>query len=385
MMLSKQNNRVLSGYIRIVAGALLLGAVFAPRISPAATVNELIAKAKQEGVLNATVTSSLTGRTTPLLIAAFKKRFGLDIAITLTPVGDTENYPRAVAEAKAGTVPTYDSIEGSEVENISLLGVGGIQQIDNWRSLLAEVNPLVRSGKVRPEVLSPAVLSGYGFAHHIRVKGILYNPKLISLKDLPRTHAELVDPKYKGKWCQPPWTTHWDIGPMVFPDMDKEKWLEIVRNAGKNAGTVQVENNCVQRVLLGEFAFTLANTYYAFAARAKDAKASLEITYFKDYNLMTAPYYIVRKGARRPAAATLFALWMTTPESEAIWQPELFASQFLWGESELDKREKQFIQDSGAKVVDLLTTDKGRDLLAWYGTEEGRRYRQAIGKAIRGE
>ena len=90
-MFSKQDNKPPSGYVRIVAGVLLFGVAFFPQISPAATVNELVAKAKQEGVLNATVTSSLTGKTTQQLAAAFKKRFGLDIEITLTPVGDTEN------------------------------------------------------------------------------------------------------------------------------------------------------------------------------------------------------------------------------------------------------------------------------------------------------
>lgn len=196
---------------------------------------------------------------------------------------------------------------------------------------------------------------------------------------------ELADPKYKGKWTQPPWTADWDTGPLAFPDLDKGKWLEVVRNAGRNAGAVQIGQAGFQRLLLGEFAFMLGNTYYVFGAKAKDLQAPVEITYFQDYNWSNFSFYIVRKGARHPAAATLFALWMTTPEAESIWQPDIFMTQFVWGDSDLDKKERQFIKESGAKIVDFLSTKGGRDLVAWYGTEEGRKYRQAMSKAMRGE
>lgn len=75
----------------------------------------------------------------------------------------------------------------------------------------------------------------------------------------------------------------------------------------------------------------------------------------------------------------------TTPEAESIWQPELFLTHFLWGESDVDRKTRQDMQQSGAKIVDFLSTEKGRELLAWYATEEGRKYRQAIGRAIKGE
>ena len=84
--------------------------------------------------------------------------------------------------------------------------------------------------------------------------------------------------------------------------------------------------------MLGEFPFVLANAYYAFLAKSKDAQAPVEITFFKDYNQANATYYVVSKGTKRPAAATLFAIWMSTPEAEAIWQSELFGTQ-KWGES----------------------------------------------------
>jgi ABC-type Fe3+ transport system substrate-binding protein len=136
--------------------------------------------------------------------------------------------------------------------------------------------------------------------------------------------------------------------------------------------------------MLGEFPFVLANTYYAFLAKSKDAQAPVEITFFKDYNQANATYYVVSKGTKRPAAASLFAIWMSTPEAEAIWQSELFGTQ-KWGESELDKKERSLIQESGANMVDLFETEKGREYLKWFSTQQGREYRKSLSQAIRGQ
>jgi len=116
--------------------------VSSSRHSFAATVAELVKQAKKEGALNAMVITAITGKTTPQLATAFKKRFGLDIDVTLTPLLNTTEYPKAVAETKAGVVPTYDVLEGSDTNNIALLGVGGIHRVDGWENLLREINLL---------------------------------------------------------------------------------------------------------------------------------------------------------------------------------------------------------------------------------------------------
>jgi len=384
-MVSKQGKKDSNKLARMAAAAFLVGLSYASEVAYAATLAELIDKAKQEGALSATVTSSMTGRTTLKLADAFKKRFGLNIEVTITPLSGIESASRAIAETKVGTVPMYDTQEAADTSHLALMGAGGLQKIDGWELLLAEIYTFARSEKVRPEQLSPAPFNGISFLYAVRTKGLVYNPRLISKEKLPKTHAELTDPKYKDIWIQPPWTSHWDVGPLVFPDLGEEKWLEIVRKASKNVGAVMPENAGVQRVLLGEYAFVPANSYYYFAAKSKDLQAPLEITFFKDYNVMAGDLYAVRKGARHPAAATLFSLWIGTQEAKAIWQPDLFITQYPWGESALDKREKEFIQTSGGNMIDPLHTEKGRAYLAWFGTEEGRKFRQAIGKAIKGE
>lgn len=383
-MVSKQYSKLLNRYRLIIAAVVLSWIALTPRVASAAAIDELVAQAKREGALNAMVITSLTGKAIQQLAVAYKKRFGLNIDVTLTPLGSAEEWPKAVAETKAGIVPTYDALEGADTQSMALQGVGGVQQINNWERLLSDINPLVNSGKVKAEQLSPGPLRGFAFAFLSRTKALLYNPRLISREKLPKTYAELGEPRYKGMFTLPPWTDAWEPGPVAFPHITKEQWIEIVRKAGRNAGGVMAESAGVQRMLLGEFAFLSGNTQYYFLYKAKDPQAPIDITYFEGLNTATRAVYAVRKNAKHTAAATLFALWMGTPEAESIWQPVDFNTQ-LWGESDLDKKEKEFIQKSGAKIVDFLESDKGLAFLNWMGTEEGRKYKEALGRAIRGE
>ena len=347
-------------------------------------LNELIRKAKDEGELVATIQSTWSKTLIPPIVEAFKKRFGLNSNVTVANVRPAEHFVVAIAETQARAPATYDVVQGDDAETMQLIGGGGTQKIDNWETLLAEINPLVRSGKVRPDRINRGPFAQHAFLFMSNIKQILYNPRLISAQDLPRTHAELGDPKYRGKFTQPPWTSHWEIAPAVVDNFDKEKWLEIVRRAGKNTGAVLGESTGVQRVVLGEFAFALAQDTYFRQILLKDPKASLAFKYFEDYNERNGVYYSVRTGARHPAAGTLFALWMTTPEAQAIWQPsELLAVPY--GESKIDREQALSIEKSGAKAVGFLDNEKTMDLLKWYRSEEGRKYLDAMTRAIRGE
>jgi ABC-type Fe3+ transport system substrate-binding protein len=144
------------------------------------------------------------------------------------------------------------------------------------------------------------------------------------------------------------------------------------------------ESGAVQRVILGEFAFALAQDRYMRQVFAKDPKAPIAARFFDDYNELNQVYYSVRTRARHPAAGTLWALWMTSPESQRIWQPSDLQAM-PYGDSQLDRDFKQNIEKSKARVIGFLDNEKTMDLLKWYRTEEGRKYLDAVARAIRGE
>jgi ABC-type Fe3+ transport system substrate-binding protein len=343
-----------------------------------------VRRANQEGEVAVTIQSSWNQALATPLADAFKKRFGLNINVSITNAASAEHFPVAIAETRAGTPPTYDVVQGDDAETMQLVGAGGTQPVENWQALLAEVNPAVAAGKVTPDQISRGPFLGRSFQYMGNVKQILYNPRLIGEAELPRTHAELADARYKDKFIQPPWTAHWELAPAVLENLNRERWLDTVRAAGKNSGAVLGESAAAQRVALGQFAFALAQDTNHRKTLAQDPQAPLAARFFDDYNEYNATYYSVRAGARHPAAGALWALWMTTPEAEAIWQPvEMYAQRF--GESEIDRQQAQFIRENGAKVTGFLDTPKTTELLEWYQSAEGRGYLDTMTKAIKGE
>jgi len=347
-------------------------------------LDALVRKANQEGELVATVQSSWSKSLHQPLADAFRKRFGLDINITIANVNSARHFPTAIAETQAGAPATYDVVQGDDAETMQIVGAGATRKIEGFESLLMEINPLVNQGKVKPEDISRGPFKGHSFMFMANVKQIIYNTRLISAKDLPSTHTELADPKYKGKFAQPPWTSHWEIAPVAFENFSKDEWLDVVRAAGKNAGGVMGESSAVQRVVLGEFAFALAQGRYLRQIMGKDPKAPIGAKFFDDYNEINRVYYSVRSGARHPAAGTLWALWMTTPEPQAIWQPKVLQAM-PYGNSDIDQAFRQTIENAHAKVIGFLDDEKTVALLNWYRSEEGRKYLDAMARAIRGE
>lgn len=347
-------------------------------------LGEVVRKANQEGELVASISSAWSKTLIQPLSDAFRKRFGLKIKVTLASVESSAYFPVAIAETQAGAPATYDVVQGDDAETVQIIGAGATQKVENWEALLAEINPLVRSGKVRPDQISRGPFKDHSFMFMGHVKQIVYNTQLISERDLPRTHRDLGDPKFKGKFTQPPWTSHWEIALVAFEKFDRSEWLDVVRRAGKNSGAVLSESAGVQRVVLGEFAFALSQDRHLRRILAKDPKAPVGYKFFDDYNLLNGFSHSVRTRARHPAASALFALWMTTPEAQAIWQPsDLQAVPF--GESQIDRDFQRSIEKSKARVIGFLDNEKTVELLNWYRAEEGRKYLDAVARAIRGE
>jgi ABC-type Fe3+ transport system substrate-binding protein len=370
--------------IALLAVPVLSGSGTAVAAGPNDALAALVQQANKEGRLVATVQGSWPRDLSPKLIDAFKKRFGLTIDVSLTPVASANQFPLEIAAVKTGAPPTYDVMQGDDAETMQLEGAGGFQPIPQWQELLTAINPEVRSHKVALDQISRDPFKGVSFLYMGNIKELLYNPKMMSAADLPKTHAELAQAKYAGKFTQPPWTSHWEVAPQVLKDQGRDKFLEIVRAAGKNTGAVLNENTGVERVVLGQYGFALAQDTYLRQTLAKDAQAPLAGVFFRDYNELNAVYYSVRTKAAHPAAAALWALWMTTPEAEALWQPVVFC-YVPYGSSPIDVGERNAVKSSGATVVGYLDNAQTIQLLRWQQTPEGTQFLAAIAKAIRGE
>jgi ABC-type Fe3+ transport system substrate-binding protein len=378
--------------VRARAGLLLCAALLACATIPGTAAADpdadalaaLVQAANHEGRLLATVPTDWNQTLLPRLGDAFKKRFGLTIDVSVTPVRSATQFPLEIAATKAGGPPTYDVMQGDDAETMQLIGGGGVQKIAGWQTLLRDVNPDVRAGKVSPGQVSRTPFDGSSFAFMANVKELIYNPNVITLAELPKTHADLADAKYQGKFVQPPWTAHWEMDPAAIGGRGRDRFVDEVRAAGKNTGAVLTEAEGVGRVVLGQYAFVLAQDTYLRSVLAKDPHAPVAGTFFHDYNQLNADYYSVRTRTPHPAAATLWALWMTTADAEAVWQPA-FQSFLPYGSSALDLQEHQALKRGRVPVVGYLDTGDTVAYLQWQQTPDGARFLTAVAKAIRGE
>jgi hypothetical protein len=131
---------------------------------------------------------------------------------------------------------------------------------------------------------------------------------------------------------------------------------------------------------LGEFALSPNNIHYQFITTSKDPKAPIGAHFLSDFTPLRELTYVVRKGARSPGAATLFALWMTTPEAHIIRSAEDFSANIRYGSTDLDKAQRQLLK--GANLVSWVDSAETLKLLNWYTTEEGLEYSKKLANAI---
>jgi ABC-type Fe3+ transport system substrate-binding protein len=373
--------------IRLLVLLAILGAAFCSRAAMAAEkaitqprVQQLIEGARKEGQLNLFLVTSLSDRGAKELNQAFNKRFGLNVKFNSTLGDASRQFSQTVQELKIGLPPSFDAMYVSETFVFQLLAEGGIERIEGWEELLKEISP--EAYRVREKV-SPLDLNGYAFAWGTRAKVMNYNSDLIAEKDLPKTRVEMGDPKYAGMYFMPPFITDAEYGILVYP---KEKWLEIVRSWGRSKPTILAYDAGLQRMLLGEFKFAQSNDYYMFKYKSRDPKTPMGLAFFTDLTPLTYAWHVVRKGAKNPNAAKLFALWSTTSEANRIFEnlDHSATGNLLLKTGPMSKLITEALDKRNIKPVSWWDSKKNQELLRWYATDEGRAYSRELSAAQTG-
>jgi ABC-type Fe3+ transport system substrate-binding protein len=92
---------------------------------------------------------------------------------------------------------------------------------------------------------------------------------------------------------------------------------------------------------------------------------------------------MVRKGARHPNAAKLFALWATTSEANRIIENPNYSGSpnLLLGTGPISRQEIKALKDRNIKPVSWFDSPENVEKLLWYETEEGKRYVRELSAA----
>jgi ABC-type Fe3+ transport system substrate-binding protein len=340
-------------------------------------LRQLIDGARKEGELEVMITSSAGEKGSRELVTAFKKRFGLD-SLNVSPDlsgQESQKFNRAAAEARSGIPPTFDLMQGEAANVLSLMDAGGADRVENWQALLAEVSP--ESFKVKEKV-SPETLAGWGFLWSTRTVALLYNPKLISEGEVPKTWKQKGDPKYRGAFSMPPWISALLMGILKY---DKNEWLEIVRALGRNKRQVLTYDAAAQRMLLGDLKFFYGNADIYFDHKLRDPSAPIEETFLEDLTTMRQVLYVVRKGAKHPNAAKLFALWATSAEANEIFERHAYIENLALNKGPISQKIARVLKDRNIKVWSWFDNPETVAKFQWFESKDGKEYANAIAKA----
>jgi ABC-type Fe3+ transport system substrate-binding protein len=374
--------------VRLMKSKIALGLFFltglavgmAPMIVRGAdgSLKALVEGARKEGQLNLMITSSQGEKGAKEMVDAFKSRFGLQIAVNADLSGEeSQKFNQAIAEIKAGVPPIFDLMQGEPPVVQDLVLAGGLENIDNWETLLGQVAPEAYRIK---EKISPVGVAGYGFLWATRITTLMYNPKAISERDLPKNWKELGDPKYKGAFTIPPWTTITLMGILKY---DKDEWLEIVRSWGRLKPQVLHYAAAVQRMMLGEIKFLETNTHYYLNQKSKDPNAPIEMRFFDDLTPMRQVFYVVRKGARNLNAAKLFALWATSEEANRLFEKHSIVENVALGTGPVTRKTMESLKRQNVTPSSWFDNPKSLEKFSWLRTKEGQDYARAIARAQR--
>lgn len=222
------------------------------------------------------------------------------IAIETESGTPTERASKVIAQERAGAITT-DLLQGSarDVEPVVTRGLAvGPAEID-WRTL----------GYLPEFVLADGTLPvnwNFVYAHQ-------YNTKLLTKADLPKTLADLKDPKWRGKITS---------SPFLYP----AGWAFISLKVGEAEGVKQAKALFdAAQIKLSDASQSLVNSgeasinlFSSITTTIQEQRKGASIEYFfTPEGMGTAQLgFVTLKQSPHPNAARLYIYWINTPEGQ---------------------------------------------------------------------
>lgn len=233
-----------------------------------------------------------------------KEAFGVEIDTKMVPGGQLQVISKLAMEKAAGIAPSYEYMTAAFNNLITSMRPEGLVAEVDWKQLIADYG-------LNPDYYIPPP-GDYVIALG-SIQGIVYNPKVISEEDLPKSYKDFVNPEYKARF-----------GFLGFPTavadvcyylgMADDSGVQFVREIVANKASIEKTESLVTKVILGELPFALADSQNMCRVYAKDPNAPVKFALLNDFVLVTEKAPIVIEGAKNFNAAVLGALFCSTPQ-----------------------------------------------------------------------
>jgi iron(III) transport system substrate-binding protein len=315
----------------------------------AAAVDDLIAGAKKEGVIDFYGPSTLGPEGAQAIVSAFNKKYGLNIKVNFTPSGNmTRDTAKVIGLSASGQPPEWDIMLVTDAHHGSL-----------WLRKLQKPFDYTTLGvaKERIEYDSGTVSVANQFALPA------YNTKLLPAKDAPKKWEDLLDPKWKGKIGVINSTHHW--GRLAAGAWGDEKTLDFIKKLSAQKPLLTRAGEMAQRLILGEVLVS-ATLQDSQLHEAKESGAPL--AFAEQVSPVVSPEYHVGvlKASAHPNVGHLMAAFMASAEVQPAWQkytghtsayvPGTAAYKFVQGKQVLYMKQDQ------ADKVDKISRQIGKIL-----------------------
>jgi iron(III) transport system substrate-binding protein len=283
--------------------ALLL--VFANlHLAHATPLEDLIAAAKKEGVIELLAPSTTGDKGAQALGSAFNKKYGLNIKINYTPSSNmTGDVAKLVMGAASRATPEWDLMLVTDAHHATL-----------WSRKLHQPFDYAKLG-IAPELVQydNGVVS---LANQFVLPA--YNKNVLPAQDVPKRWEDLLDAKWKGGKLGVSTATH-HLSRLAVGPWGEAKATEFVGGLAKQEPILGTLANLYTRLQVGEIllAATLTDS---FISQAK--KDGAPIVFAEGLDPVISPTYNagVPKGARHPNAGHLFAAFLTLLEAQELWE-----------------------------------------------------------------
>lgn len=316
----------------------------------AAPIDDLVAAAKKEGVIELLAPSTTGDKGAQALGNAFNKKYGLNIKVNYTPSSNmTGDVAKLVMGAASRATPDWDLMLVTDAHHATV-----------WAKKLHQPFDYAKLG-IAPELIqyNNGVVS---LANQFVLPA--YNKSILATHDVPKRWEDLLDGKWKGGKLGVSTATH-HLARLAVGPWGEAKATEFVNAITKQEPILGTLANLYTRLQVGEILLAVTLTD-SFISRAK--KDGSPIVFAEGLDPVISPTYNagVPKGARHPNVGHLFAVFLTLLEAQEVWEkfngqtsaliPGTTAYKYAQGKRLLQMNENQ------AQVVDRLARQYGKIL-----------------------
>jgi iron(III) transport system substrate-binding protein len=316
----------------------------------AAAIDELVAAAKKEGVIELLAPSTTGDKGAQALGAAFNKKYGLNIKVNYTPSSNmTGDVAKLVMGAASRALPDWDLMLVTDAHHATI-----------WAKKLHQPFDYAKLG------IAPDLIQYDNEVVSLANQFVLpaYNKTILRAQDVPKRWEDLLDLKWRGGKLGVSTATH-HLSRLAVGPWGEAKTTEFVHAIAKQQPILGTLANLYTRLQIGEILLAVTLTD-SFISRAKQDGSP--IVFAEGLDPVISPTYNagVPKAARHPHVGHLFAVFLTHLEAQEVWEkyngqtsaliPGTTAYKYAQGKRLLQMTEKQ------AQTVDQLARQYGKIL-----------------------